>query len=759
MKTIFKRSTLLSILMLLAVAAYTIWANPSRATPASPTLASFLPLAIKGSYNDLSLRGRVTDSDNQPIAQVRVALNNGSTALTDAEGNYQFQGLQEGVYDLTPFKSGYNFSPPSRSLDLPPQTVGQNFLAEESTVVSYVNLLQNGDCEGETGWEFPATVYSADYSSSVVHAGSWGIRTGITNPAENRYSYSSVRQAFSIPSSSPYAMLGMWIYSVSGEAAVSASESASAAGSLPARPAGVFNEDAALASDIQYVLILDANNNVLETLFWERSNAQVWEYVEFDLGKYIGRTIKVHVGSYNDGYGGVTAMYVDDIVVFNGETTGIATPTATAVSGSATPVPGNTCTNYLSNSSFETNAAWEIPATVYSAGYSTLRAYSGTRSMRAGIVSDANRYSYSDARQKVTVPIGANEWTLSLWLFPQSIATAQASGQARDQIESADTFPVQPLAENIESAALTGDLQYVLILDANQVWIDTLVWQRSDARQWLYYQFDLHEYAGRTIYFQFGVYNDGWGTLTAMYVDDMALTLCSGPTNTPTVTPTPTQSLTPTTTPTPTVTPSPTSTFTPSLTPSPTITPSPTVTLTPMPANCQNQLFNSGFEKRTDWDIPVTAYSAGYSDSKAYMGFWSMRSGIVSAGDNRYSYSDAGQFVTLPSGITRADLEMMIYPMSSEPAGKAIPPMPSARQRLPDYMVGDVQYVLILDANEVMLEAVYWDRTNSAQWALKTMDLKSHAGQTIKIQFGVYNDGADGVTSMYVDQAALVVCR
>ena len=37
-------------------------------------------------------------------------------------------------------------------------------------------------------------------------------------------------------------------------------------------------------------------------------------------------------------------------------------------------------------------------------------------------------------------------------------------------------------------------------------------------------------------------------------------------------------------------------------------------------------------------------------------------------------------------------------------------------------------------------------------------DLLGYAGQTIKLQFGVYNNGGGGVTGMYLDDASLELC-
>ena len=43
---------------------------------------------------------------------------------------------------------------------------------------------------------------------------------------------------------------------------------------------------------------------------------------------------------------------------------------------------------------------------------------------------------------------------------------------------------------------------------------------------WLYFNFNLLTYAGDSIYIHFGTYNDGYGGITAMYVDDAELEVC-----------------------------------------------------------------------------------------------------------------------------------------------------------------------------------------------------------------------------------------
>ena len=111
------------------------------------------------------------------------------------------------------------------------------------------------------------------------------VRAGITGTAPNLYSFSSFRQTASLPAQIFSARLTFWVY----------------------RQAGGSLDD-----DLQYLMVLDANYNRLETLMAERTDNPVWTQMTFDLQKYAGQTIRLHFGVYNDGYGGSSGMYVDD---------------------------------------------------------------------------------------------------------------------------------------------------------------------------------------------------------------------------------------------------------------------------------------------------------------------------------------------------------------------------------------------------------------------------------------------------------------
>ena len=73
-------------------------------------------------------------------------------------------------------------------------------------------------------------------------------------------------------------------------------------------------------------------------------------------------------------------------------------------------------------------------------------------------------------------------------------------------------------------------------------------------------------------------------------------------------------------------------------------------------------------------------------------------------------------------------------------------------------VAGDAQYGLILDPTSGdILETIFWQLSNDQAWQTHTFDLSGYAGQTIRLHFGVYNDGLNGATAVYLDNAALLV--
>ncbi|OQA23459.1 MAG: BNR/Asp-box repeat protein [Chloroflexi bacterium ADurb.Bin360] len=166
--------------------------------------------------------------------------------------------------------------------------------------VPCAELVRNGNCELLAAWDFPVTPITADYSTEQAHSSVRSIRLGLTT-ATNKLGYSSARQRITLPSTLVTATLTAWLYPVS--TGTQMARLSAEATTLPATMAG----------DAQYVLLLDDQGNILRQLLWTRSNSQHWDAYSFNLNDYIGRSFWLLFGTYNDGAGGKTGMYVDDV--------------------------------------------------------------------------------------------------------------------------------------------------------------------------------------------------------------------------------------------------------------------------------------------------------------------------------------------------------------------------------------------------------------------------------------------------------------
>ena len=134
------------------------------------------------------------------------------------------------------------------------------------------------------------------------------MRTGIDPPTINVLSYSDSRQKVTIPADAVNPTLGFWIYTISSELTLS--------NTLPELTLGEPIETQESVTDFQYITILYENNNLREVLDNQLRNTQTWQKLQFDLSHYIDSSpIKLDFGTYNNGYGGVTAMYVDDVTL------------------------------------------------------------------------------------------------------------------------------------------------------------------------------------------------------------------------------------------------------------------------------------------------------------------------------------------------------------------------------------------------------------------------------------------------------------
>jgi len=193
---------------------------------------------------------------------------------------------------------------------------------------------------------------------------------------------------------------------------------------------------------------------------------------------------------------------------------------------------------------------------------------------------------------------------------------------------------------------------------------------------------------------------------------------------------------------------------------------------------CEERLTNGGFEVNgAGWQLPATPATAVYSTKYAHTGQQSVRTGI-DGGANVYSYSSGNQYVAIPAGSASAKLTVWWYPISgegplaAEPA--AVEGEPDARilaaaaasslglapeEVAPDAIQStDRQYILLLDGNGNVLKTLLWTRSNARTWQQLTFDLAAYRGVALRVAFGTYNDGKDGATAMYIDDAALTIC-
>ncbi len=181
---------------------------------------------------------------------------------------------------------------------------------------------------------------------------------------------------------------------------------------------------------------------------------------------------------------------------------------------------------------------------------------------------------------------------------------------------------------------------------------------------------------------------------------------------------------------------------------------------------CAEQLRNGDFETDTDWTLPVTAYRAIYSTEEVQRNIRSLRAGIVNAAENVFSYSSASQLVVIPTDIQTATLAFWWYPVSGEGelANAAHSPDAATVQAAAHgvaptaVLAGDRQYVLLVNEQNTVLDRLLWTRSDAQSWQRLTFELAAYAGQSVRVLFGVYNDGVDGVTAVFVDDATLVTC-
>ena len=151
-------------------------------------------------------------------------------------------------------------------------------------------------------WDIPDTMLTAGYADDYRHDGVYSMRTGTDADGPNIYSYSSFRQRVTLPANTHSATLTFWRYPILGDPAAVGRHQVDVADLLAAGPD---------VADYQYLLALhdDGSYDMLRT--W-RDNSQTWTETTVDLSAYAGQSIRLHFGTFNNGTGGRSGMFVDE---------------------------------------------------------------------------------------------------------------------------------------------------------------------------------------------------------------------------------------------------------------------------------------------------------------------------------------------------------------------------------------------------------------------------------------------------------------
>ncbi|PKO21332.1 MAG: hypothetical protein CVU38_15320 [Chloroflexi bacterium HGW-Chloroflexi-1] len=132
----------------------------------------------------------------------------------------------------------------------------------------------------------PATEYSAVYTTERAYAGTRSLRVGIPASGTNTYSFSSGYQEIYLPADARQITLN----------------------------GQVWRGSTAADADTQYLRVV-VRNGPTYSLFHGRFNSQAWESVGYDMTFLKGNWVTVFMGAYNDGVGGKTVMYADEMSV------------------------------------------------------------------------------------------------------------------------------------------------------------------------------------------------------------------------------------------------------------------------------------------------------------------------------------------------------------------------------------------------------------------------------------------------------------
>ncbi len=175
--------------------------------------------------------------------------------------------------------------------------------------------LVNGGFENNSGWQIRQNPVLAAYVTTPVHGGNRSMRTGIPSGGANVASYSPIEQAFALPAVPAQLPLGatlrFWHYNVWGDGTAGMVEQPPPDPSTLPRTETELAE-AQLGTDFFYVIAIE-DDGTIHWLLVERVNQPSWRQTTVDLRPYAGQHLRLQFGTYNNGSGGISRTFVDDV--------------------------------------------------------------------------------------------------------------------------------------------------------------------------------------------------------------------------------------------------------------------------------------------------------------------------------------------------------------------------------------------------------------------------------------------------------------
>ena len=374
---------------------------------------------------------------------------------------------------------------------------------------------------------------------------------------------------------------------------------------------------------------------------------------------------------------------------------------------------GQECRQLIVNGSFEQTSDWRLPLAPRPAAYTDEQVSAGKRSLQMGIgLTDQIVYSDSQASQMLNLPGDAE----SLVLMADLWRTASGDGRDRQYLH-----------------VRVGPDRHTLFDES----IDIPAWQSV--------AYDLTLLAGNRIELTFGVLNSGGPGRARMGVDNVRLYACQQPSVAPlneTEAKTETESESETKTSGPLFLLLPLIYLVRDVTgPAPTHTPTlPPISTPATPIACTELVANGGFESNSEssssWTIPNTPRPGRYATEPVWSGSRSLGLGIPPGQANAYSDSTAYQWITLPAGAGQITLRAALWRAGSSR--------------------GDSHYLWV--AANGKTTRVLQGLEDAQRWQEVSFDLTKLAGRRILLLLGTYNDGLDGVASMFADGVSIQAC-